>query len=172
MVELFGGLRRFDRRRARTISWALLIGALVLPWGTGAAVKIYLDLQGMPTYPWIYFINPWTLAVYVIPSSIYWSSPLLALTALWQFTAGRDRLLGLTRGQRLLIMLGGFVLGAVGAVRLYVPLFWDIQNSTVPAGRLPLLYLPYLLVGAALGGLVAFLARSRRQSRTARAPLI
>ncbi|UCC71541.1 MAG: hypothetical protein JSV86_14270 [Gemmatimonadota bacterium] len=38
--------------------------------GTGAAVKIFLDLRGMPTYPWIYFIDPWTLAVYDIPSSM------------------------------------------------------------------------------------------------------
>ncbi|UCC74641.1 MAG: hypothetical protein JSV86_08865 [Gemmatimonadota bacterium] len=165
------GLRRFDRRGARIVCWALLVVALALPWGTGAVVKIYLDLQGMPTYPWVYFVNPWTLVVYIIPSSIYWSSPLLALTALWQFTAGRERLLGLRRGQWLPIVLGGFVVGAAGAVRLYVPLFWDIQNSTVPAGRLPLLYLPYLLVGAALGGLLA-LARSRRRPRAARVPLM
>jgi hypothetical protein len=171
MVKTRDDVRRFDRRGAHRISWALLVLALALPWGTGAAVKIYLDLQGMPTYPWVYFINPWTLAVYVIPSSIYWSSPLLALTALWQFTAGRDRLLGLTHGQRLLIVLGGFVLGAVGAVRLYVPLFWDIQNSMVPAGRLPLMYMPSLLLGAALGGLLAF-ARARRRSRVARVPLM
>ncbi len=166
----YGPLGR-DMRARRIVSWTLLLVALALPWGTGAAVKIYLDLQGMPTYPWINFINPWTLAVYVVPSSIYWSSPLLALTALWWLTAGRDRLLGMTRGERLIIVLGGFVAGALAAVRLYIQLFWDIENSTVPAGRLPLLYLPSLLAGAALGGLWAW-ALARRRTRATRAPVL
>lgn len=63
-------------------------------------------------------MNTWILGIYVIPSSIYWSSPLLALTALWWFTARRDQMLGLSRSDRLIIVLGGFVLGAVGAIRL------------------------------------------------------
>lgn len=159
-----------DRRASRIVSWTLLLVALALPWGTGAAVKMHLDLEGMPTFPWINFINPWTLAVYVIPSSIYWSSPLLALTVLWWLTAGRERLLGMTRGERLIIVLGGFVAGAVSAVRLYVPLFWDIENSTIPAGRLPLLYLPSLLVGAALGGLWARALARRRSAGSAGNP--
>ncbi|MGD2154988.1 MAG: hypothetical protein PVG79_17115 [Gemmatimonadales bacterium] len=164
---MVNGELRSDRRAWRVVSWTLLLVALALPWGTGAAVKIYLDLQGMPTYPWVYFINPWTLAVYVIPSSVYWSSPLLALTGLWWLTAGRERLLGTTRMDRLIVMPGGFVAGAVGAARLYVPLFWDIQSSTVPAGRLPLLYLPYLLAGAALGALLAW-GRARWRARGSR----
>lgn len=168
MIEIVEGSRRFDRRASNRVSWGLVAVAMALPWGTGAVVKIYLDLQGMPTYPLVYFLNPWTLGVYVIPSSIFWSSPLLALAALWWFTARRERLLGLTRSDRLIIVLGGFVLGAVGAIRLYVPLFWDIESSTVPAGRLPLLYLPYVLLGAALGcvpALARALGRARRAPR-------
>jgi hypothetical protein len=160
MIRLAAGADR----RTRAIFWMLLVAALALPWGTGAAVKIYLDTQGLPTYPWHYFLNPWTLAIFVIPSSVYWSSPLLALALLWLFTAGPDRLLGSTRGDRLIIVLGGFLLGAAGAVRLYIPLFWDIQHSTVSAGLVPLLYLSHVLVGTALGSALA-IARARRRTR-------
>lgn len=56
----------------------MLAISLLLPWATGAAVKIYLDARGLPTYPWVYYVKPWTLAVFVIPSSLYWSSALHA----------------------------------------------------------------------------------------------
>ncbi len=149
-VNVFGA-RHLERRGLRAAFWGLLAAALALPWGTGAAVKIYLDAHGLPTYAWINYINPWTLALFVIPSSIYWSSPRLALAALWWYSVRRDRLWGTTPGDRLIIALGGFLVGGVGAVRLYIPLFWDVANSTVPAGRLPRLYLPWVLAGMAVG---------------------
>lgn len=146
----------------RFVFWAMLAVSLLLPWGTGAAVKLYLDAQGVPTYAWIYYVNPWTVAVFVIPSSLYWSSPLLALLAAWRLTARTDRLLATTRVDRLIIVVGGFILGAVGAVRLYIPLFWDIENSTIPAGRLPLLYLPWILVGLILGAALVLIRHRTR----------
>ncbi len=162
---------RLDRRAVRLTFWALLAVALVLPWGTGAVVKLYLDAHGQTTYPWVYYVNPWTLAVYVIPSSIFWSSPLLALIAIWRLTVGTDRLLATTPGDRLIIVVSGFLFGAIGATKLYIPLFRDVENSPIPAGRLPLLYLPWLLVGLGLG-CVLVLARARRRARHARVPLM
>lgn len=148
----------------RAIIGGLLIAALLLPWGTGAAVKIYLDSQGLPTYPWIAYINPWTLAVYVIPTTLYWSSPLLALALLWPIATRPYRLWGSSARDRAAIVLGGYMLGAVGAVRLYVPLFRDIEHSTVSAARLPLSYLPYVALGMAVGAAFALI---RLRTRTA-----
>jgi hypothetical protein len=163
MSKFASSTQRLDGSFVRLVFWALLAIALLLPWGTGAAVKIYLDAHGQPTYPWVHYVNPWTLAVFVIPSSLYWSSPLLALLAAWRLTARSDRLFATTRADRLIIVSGGFILGAVGAVRLYVPLFWDIENSTIPAGRLPLLYLPWILVGLILGVTLVLIRHRARQ---------
>jgi hypothetical protein len=158
------------RRTVRLLFWTLLAVSLLLPWGTGAAVKIYLDAHGQPTYPWVYYANPWTLAVFIIPSSIFWSSPLLALVAGWRLTARIDHFLATSFADRTITALGGFLLGAVGAIRLYVPLFSDIENSPIPAGRLPLLYMPWVLVGLILGGALA-LIRARTRVQRPRATL-
>jgi hypothetical protein len=151
------------------VFWTLLSVSLVLPWGTGAAVKIYLDALGQPTYPWVYYANPWTLAVFIIPSSIFWSSPLLAVLAVWRLSARSDRLLAMTLADRTIIAIGGFLAGAVGAIRLYVPLFRDIENSPIPVERLPLLYVPWVLAGLILGGALAWTrARTLRPRTTPR----
>lgn len=163
MFDPIAALHGPSHRTVRLVVWAMLAVSLLLPWGTGAAVKIYLDALGQPTYPWVYYINPWTLAVFVVPSTLYWSSPLLALLAAWRFTARPERIFSTTRCDRLIVLVGGFTLGAVGAVRLYVPLFWDIENSTVPAGRLPLLYLPWILVGLILGAMAVLIGHRIRQ---------
>ena len=159
-----------DRRTIRLVFWTLLAVALLLPWGTGAAVKIYLDVHGQSTYPWLYYVNPWTLTVYVIPSSLFWSSPLIALVGAWRLAAGIDRLLATTPADRLIILVSGFLLGAIGATRLYLLLFWDLESSSIPAGRLPLLYLPWMLIGLGLGCVVV-LARAWKRARHARVPL-
>jgi hypothetical protein len=147
----------------------LLAIVLALPWGTGAAVKVYMDLNGLATYPWHYYVNPWTFAVYIVPSSIYWSSPLLAALLSWRLAARPERLLGTTRRDRRIIIIAGFLLGTPEAARLFALLFRDIDNPAVPAGRLPLMYLPYVVAGLLLGsGWVAL--RVRKRAREARAP--
>jgi len=148
------------------VFWTLLAVSLLLPWGTGAAVKIYLDALGQPTYPWVYYANPWTLAVFIIPSSIFWSSPLLALLAVWRLTARSDRLFATTLADRTIAALGGFLVGAFGAIQLYVPLFRDIENSPIPVGRLPLLYVPWVLTGLILGGALALVRARALRGRT------
>lgn len=156
--------QRLDTKASRTVFWLLLGTALVLPWGTGAAVKIWLDARGLPTYPWFYYLNPWTLGVFVLPSSLYWSSPLLALAFAWRRTARSDRWLGTTAGERLLVVGCGFAFGAGGAVRLYIALFRDMGGSAVPVGLLPFLYLPHVLLGLFLGSAVAGARARRRRS--------
>ncbi|HSG80919.1 MAG TPA: hypothetical protein VLC48_01610 [Gemmatimonadota bacterium] len=171
--------RRPDRRvfsylaplADRSLFWSLLALALALPWGTGAAVKVYMDLNGLTTYPWHYYVNPWTFAVYIVPSSIYWSSPLLAALLAWRLAARPQRLLGTTRGDRRIIILAGFLVAAPAAMRLFALLFRDIDNPAVPAGRLPLMYLPYVVAGLLLGGGWVAL-RVRRRAREARASII
>ncbi|MGD8699450.1 MAG: hypothetical protein PVJ43_09180 [Gemmatimonadales bacterium] len=166
MLEIPSSVHGPDSRTVRLVFWTLLVLALLLPWGTGAVVKVYLDATGHPTYPWVYYANPWTLAVFIIPSSIYWSSPLLALVAVWRLTARRDRLLATTLADRTIIALGGFLLGVVGAIRLYVALFRDIEHSPIPVSRLPLLYLPWVTAGLILGSAVALIRAQTRVTRS------
>jgi hypothetical protein len=156
-----------DRRHTRVLFGTLLTVALALPWGTGAVVKIYLDLHDLATYPWHYYLNPWIIVVYVVPSTLYWSSPLLVLLLLWRLTANREQLLRTTRSDRCVIVLAGFCFGAPAAALLFVRLFRDINQPAVPASRLPLLYLPYLLIGVVLGSTVAAF-RVRKRVREAR----
>ena len=58
MKEIILDSAHTERRGLRVALWGLLAVALALPWGTGAAVKIYLDAHGQPTYAWINYLNP------------------------------------------------------------------------------------------------------------------
>lgn len=110
------------------------------------------------------------MAVFVIPSSLYWSSPLLALIAAWRLSARTDRLFASTRRDRLIMVLSGFILGAVGTVRLYISLFWEIENFTIPAARLPALCLPWILVGPVLGAMLVLVRHRTHQRSLASSP--
>lgn len=68
------------------------------------------------------------------------------------------------------MVFSGFTSGAVGAVRLYIPLLWDIENSTISAASLPLLYLPWILVGLVLGAILVLIRHGRSPPALASSP--
>jgi hypothetical protein len=127
-------MQRMTSRADRALVWLTAGTGVLLPWATAAGVKLHLQAQGKPTWPW------WTFArfapVGLLLSAIY-VAPFYALALLARAWAlGRIRRLApaspLQRHLVLLIALAG---GAVGMVRVFVDVFWVFDPSCSPSSR-------------------------------------
>ena len=106
---------------ARQVWWLVISGTVLLPWAVGICTKIYLDLNGYPTFSWSYFLNPLSLPLLII-MSIWWGLPMIvvaffariALTNPGDFFSHFELLLIIT-----FTVLGGFA----GMVKVFLPVF-------------------------------------------------
>jgi hypothetical protein len=144
---------REQRTTANRIAWTIAVTGTLTPWLVGLGVKAYLQSQGQPTLPVATFLDPVALPVVVVATLTMWSFPfvLLALAARY-LILGRDHPARSFR-QRLRLAWLAFAGGMVGAVLLFVPVFWkfDIIYVIIPIG---LYYLPIMGLGYGLGALM------------------
>jgi hypothetical protein len=155
-------MERMPSRIDRAIVWLAAGTGLLLPWATAAGVKLYLEAQGKPTWPW------WTFAQFtpvgLLLSAIY-AAPFYALAVLArQWALGKIRWLARASPlQRRLVVLLTLAGGAVGMLRVFVDVFWVFDP--VVLFYVPLIvvaYLPWMGGGLVLGVLAALLAGAVR----------
>jgi len=118
-------------KRERTLSlylfWVVLLVGLLLPWTVGFWVKLALESQGSPTWPWAFFLHPGVLLVEVLVS-VYWALPFTGLAMLSRYGMEiRLPLLNLYPMERLLCITLSFLVGVYRAVPLFRDLFWKFH---------------------------------------------
>ena len=129
-----------------TANWA----ATLVPWVVGLGVKVYLQSQGRPTLPIADFVNPTALPILLIATLSMWSFPFLLLALV-----ARYRILGRTHPQRSLtqrlwLVRMTYAGGMIGAVVLFVGVFWQFDTIyvIVPLG---LYIIPPMALGYGAG---------------------
>lgn len=159
--------------RPLSVFWLIALTGMVLPWITGAAVKLYLDAQGRPTVPWVWFWEYFTdlhgLFVLIL-YTIAWAIPHIVLgqiaTATLQVRPRSPTIYSdgifpwATRVEKSFILAVALVCGSVGQVWVFVGLFSLFNpvalGDTVYA-VVPIFYgLPYGLA-MAFGALMGYL---------------
>jgi len=104
------------------------VGAL-LPWATGAGVKLYLQAHGKPTLPWSSFVAPTDLLL-EIPLTLWFASPylVLAVVARAVFRGNSVPFLKTTSsGERRALVLLSLGLGSVCTVATFKSIFWEFD---------------------------------------------
>lgn len=136
--------------------WAIVATGVLVPWLSGAGVKMYLDMIGAPTWPWSAFLSPLQL-VFLLPATAWISLPFFILAYAAYKLLPREFAGLVTPQSRRLFFGGGLLLGAAGAVKVFVGMFWlfDFAELLMPVW---IGYLPHLLVGLGLGYLAGRLA--------------
>lgn len=134
------------------IFWSITALGMALPWAVGAGVKLYLDAQGLPTWPWSFFLNP-ARFVLELTLTLFFASPFIALAffaryllsvALW-----RTRF-----WERLAVIVCALVGGVIGTVRTFLWVFMQFNPMNLFA-PIPLLYLDDMLRGLVVGCVIA-----------------
>ena len=142
-------IRSRERSAVPTLAWLIAGAGAVVPWLSGAAVKVFLDMMGQPTWPWSAFLNPWQL-LFLLPITVWISLPFFVLAYAAYRLLPRDFAGLTTRRSRQLFFVGGLVLGVIGAAVVFVDMFWlfSFEELLLPvwAG-----YLPYMLAGLGIG---------------------
>ncbi len=138
----------------RAIPWLVAGTGLLLPWATAAGVKLYLQGRGMPTQPWSEFVRyaeGGSLASAIYAAPFYVLAFIAHAWAFWRMPRWLPRTSPAQRRLVLLLTLAG---GAVGMVRVFIPVFlaWD-PHVLLYLPILVLMYLPWMA-----GGLVAGVA--------------
>jgi hypothetical protein len=101
------------------------VGAL-LPWATGAGVKLYLQAHGKPTLPWSAFVAPTDLLL-EIPLTLWFASPYLVLAFVARAVFRDKRVPFLTTtssGERRALVLLSLGLGSVCTIVTFKGIFW------------------------------------------------
>ncbi len=142
------------------IFWAIVATGMALPWAVGIGVKLYLDAQGLPTWPWRFFLDPARLTVEFVLTLIF-ASPFIALAFLARYLLSVP-LWGTRYWERLLVILCGLLGGAVGTVRTFLFVFVQFDPILLFA-PLPLLYVDDMLRGLLIGCIVAALSMLTRR---------
>jgi hypothetical protein len=146
-------------RTDRALAWGTALTGFLLPIGTAAGVKLYLQAHYAPTLPWSAFV-PYLL--WALPLSWVYASPFYALAiAPWALrTTAFENASPL---QRHLVILFAVAGGALGMVQAFIPFFQHFS-------RWELIILPYLvaeyllwMLGGLTLGVVAALLASRLQ---------
>jgi len=125
---------------------------MILPWSVGIGVKLYLQAIGKPTVPWSYFLSPGSLLL-ELPLTIWLSSPFIGLAFLGRHLLSAPSFMGTTYRERLIILLCGLLVGAIGTVRTFLGVFWEFDPLYFFLVPLPVFYLPYIVAGL-VGGIV------------------
>jgi len=134
---------------------------VLLPWATGAGVKLYLQAHGRPTLPWSYFLSP-TSILFEIPLTLWLASPylVLALVARVAFRDGHVPFVGaMSAHQRRAVVLVSLGVGSVATVAMFRVIFWEGENFDYFLTPLPVA-LPAvgIVVGWTLGLAAVFMA--------------
>jgi len=135
------------------VFWLIAVPGLVLPWATGAGVKLYLQAQGRPTLPWEYFFSPDPGNVlFSILLTIFWAIPHIWLGLITtDILQGRSTSLHwATRLEKFFILGFAFVCGTVGLVVVFVSVFWEF-DPLVLFVPLPGFYGLVMAFGAVIG---------------------
>lgn len=112
-----------DRRLSRFLFWLILGGGLLLPWGTGLWVKLDLQAQGAPTWPWAFFLNPAILGVELLVTA-YWGLPFIGLAMMSRY--GMEKPLpffNLLPLERMICISISFLVGLYKGILLYHRMF-------------------------------------------------
>jgi hypothetical protein len=110
------------------VGLVVTVGAL-LPWATGAGVKLYLQAHGKPTLPWSSFVAPTDLLL-EIPLTLWLASPylVLAVVARTVFRGNSVPFLETTScGERRVLVLLSLGLGSVCTVATFKSIFWEFD---------------------------------------------
>lgn len=152
-------LKRVPSRVDRVIVVTMVVVGLLLPVAVGVGVKLYLQAQGRPTWPWS-DIQAYAIVFGPIDAVIA-AAPLILLASLYRKWAVGDlaRFSRATPLQGRLVVLSGFAGCAAGMVRVFIDVFWEFDPLAlffVPV--LVALYLPWMVGGLAVGALLAVIA--------------
>jgi hypothetical protein len=139
----------------RWIFWFIVATGMILPWAVGIGVKIYLDAQGLPTWPWRYFLDP-ARFILELTLTLVFASPFIALAFFARYLLS-VQLWGTRYWERLLVILCGLLGGAIGTVRTFLFVFVQF-NPMILFGPLPLLYIDDMLRGLLVGCVIAALS--------------
>jgi len=118
-------MRKLDRW---ILGLVVSVGAL-LPWATGAGVKLYLQAHGKPTLPWSSFVAP-TALLLEIPLTLWLATPYLVLFVVARavFRGKRVPFLKTTScGERRAVVLLSLGLGSVCTVVTFKGIFWEFD---------------------------------------------
>lgn len=156
----------------RTIIWLIICLGITLPWATGISVKLYLQAQGRPTWPWSHFFSPGAL-VTELWATMWFAAPflMLAFLAQWILPGKLSYLDRFTDWERRAIVLATLSGGAVGSVRVFLDVFWEFDPMVwFFAFLIPLLYMSDMLIGLAAGICIAVLSLVVRRLQTDGSP--
>ncbi len=134
------------------VFWVIVISGLTLPWAVGAGVKLYLDAQGLPTWPWWFFLNP-ARFVLELTLTLFFASPFIALAFLARYLLSVP-LWGTRYWERLAVIMCALVGGVIGTVRTFLSVFMQFQPWNLLA-PLPLFYVDDMLRGLVVGCIIA-----------------
>ena len=143
-------MKRFEKK----IFWCITAFGLALPWIIGIGVKLYLQIQGKPTWPWAFFFQPHILIMSLI-CTVWFATPYIGLALLAWFILSRRSFFRTGYLERLIIILGGFLCGSVAAVKIFLSVFWEFDPIIFLAVSLPASYATYMLIGLLGGSVVA-----------------
>ncbi|MDX1487066.1 MAG: hypothetical protein R3268_02620 [Acidiferrobacterales bacterium] len=144
----------------RWIFWFIVASGMALPWAVGIGVKFYLDAQGLPTWPWRFFLDP-ARFVLELTLTLVFASPFITLAFLARYLLSAP-LWGTRYWERLLVILCALLGGAVGTVRTFLLVFLQFQPMNLFA-PLPLLYVDDMLRGLLVGCIIAGLSALTRK---------
>jgi hypothetical protein len=151
-------LRRIPSRVDRVIVAAMPVTGLLLLWVVAAGVKLHLQAQGRPTWPWSAFA---TYAVFGLFASAIAAAPLTALAVFYRswIVGGVTSLSGASPLQRRLVVLSGFAGCVAGMVRVFVDVFWEFDPVAVFfIAEIVAMFLPWMAGGLVVGALLAAIA--------------
>jgi len=133
-----GTIRETSRATALRTAWFFGVSGVLLPWLIGLGVKFYLQSQGKPTLPIAGFIDPASVIVLLSLTIVMWSSPFLVLALLMalRFSFGSSGRYSFR--YRLPLVWWTYGTGALIAVVVFVPIFWQFDSMLllVPVGML------------------------------------
>jgi len=142
------------KRLERKGFWFIIAYGLALPWIVGIGVKLYLQIQGKPTWPWSFFFQPHILLISIL-CTVWFASPYIGLAFLARFILSARSFFRTGYLERLIIILAGLLWGSVGSVKIFLAIFLPFDPLIFFAFSLPALYGDDMLIGLLGGSVVA-----------------
>ena len=150
------------RQTIPRLAWVIVAVGSAVPWLEGAWIKLVLDVQGLPTWPWSAFLSPQKL-ISLVPITVWLSLPFFVLAyaayrLLPQAFAGLE-----TRRARQIFFVAGLVMGVIGQLYVFGPIFDSFEFSKLLT-PMWLGYVPHMLVGLGVGYVVGRWVGQRKGS--------